>query len=552
MLLITSGEYVETELHAEFGKIPPAFLPVGNKRLYTYQVDQFSKFYEKIYLTIPDDFELDRADERYFDAHDISVFRTEAGAPLGAAVHDFLVATGAEGRVDILYGDTLIGDALDTTELPGTPDTSDTPDPAGHRSTDWLAVGDSDENYHWHQEKPRNGQPGGAWTGMFSFGDARLLCTTLGHMADFIGAVGRYGELVGQMQHRVVRKWLDFGHIHTYFDSKREITTQRHFNQLRIADGVLTKSSTDTWKMLAEADWFERAPAVVKPFLPNFIARKETQPAGYLLEYLHLAALNELYVFGRLPPRVWKKIFAACDTFLQAASQVPLPSPLAQDFSELTYSRKTLNRLTQFSEQSGISLDMPWRFNDRQTPSLRAMAQEAADAVLSSPGASAFIHGDFCFSNILFDFRAGRVKIVDPRGVDAQGKVTPFGDLRYEVGKLAHSVIGLYDFLISGFFALEIDGDMVTFEIFGGRSDVVKSIFLDTTFIGRKPVAWDCYPVMLLLFLSMLPLHLDNPLRQKAFMANCLKLYLEWTDDHHTNGRTEQSLHPSGLYPAEI
>ena len=549
MLLITSGEYVETELQAEFGKIPPAFLPVGNKRLYTYQVDQLRKSYERVCLTIPDDFELDRADTLYLDKHDICLFRTAAGAPLGTAVRDFLVATKTEGRIDILYGDTLIGDALDAGDAGDAPGALETP---GAGSTNWLAVGDSDENYHWHQEKPHNGQPGGTWAGMFSFGDAALLCRTLGQTGDFIPAVGRYGELVGQMQHKVVRKWLDFGHIHTYFDSKREITTQRHFNQLRVADGVLTKSSTDTWKMLAEADWFERAPAVVKPFLPNFIARKETQPAGYLLEYLHLAALNELYVFGRLPPRVWKKIFAACDTFLQAASQVPLPSPLAQDFSELTYSKKTLSRLTQFSGQTGISLDMPWRFNGQQTPSLHAMAQEAAHAVLSRPGASAFIHGDFCFSNILFDFRAGRVKIVDPRGIDAQGKVTPFGDMRYEVGKLAHSVLGLYDFLIAGFFTLEIDGNAVAFDIFSGRGDTVRTIFLDTTFVGRKPVAWDCYPVMLLLFLSMLPLHVDNPLRQKALMANCLKLYMEWKHDYHTDGGTEQSFYPSGLYTAKI
>ena len=80
----------------------------------------------------------------------------------------------------------------------------------------------------------------------------------------------------------------------------------------------------------------------------------------------------------------------------------------------------------------------------------------------------------------------------------------------------------------------------------------VRAIFLESTFNGRKPAAWDCYPVMLLLFLSMLPLHVDNPQRQKALMANCLKLYLEWTHDHHTDGRTEQSFHPSGLHAAEV
>ena len=34
------------------------------------------------------------------------------------------------------------------------------------------------------------------------------------------------------------------------------------------------------------------------------------------------------------------------------------------------------------------------------------------------------------------------------------------------------------------------------------------------------------YPIMINLFLSMIPLHSDNNLRQKAMLANALKLYL--------------------------
>ena len=62
MLLITSGAYVESELAAEFGRIPPAFLPVGNRRLYTYQIGQFGRLHERVCLTVPDDFRLDEAD----------------------------------------------------------------------------------------------------------------------------------------------------------------------------------------------------------------------------------------------------------------------------------------------------------------------------------------------------------------------------------------------------------------------------------------------------------------------------------------------------------
>jgi hypothetical protein len=524
MLLITSGAYVESELFSEFGKIPPAFLPVGNKRLYTYQVAQFGALHDQVFLTVPGDFALDEADTLYLRDHHVEVFRTTPGATLGAAVHQFLAAAGLSGGLDILYGDTLIADPL-------------------HGGTDWLAVGDTDEYYNWHHEAPACGQPGGTWTGMFAFSDAALLRNKLSTCGDFIAAVSAYDKHIGGLEHWVVSNWLDFGHVHTYFDSKRQITTQRHFNQLRVIDGVVTKSSDDAAKILAEAAWFEQAPPLIKPFLAAYICRKPDAPCGYQLEYLHLAALNELYAFGRLPERVWRKIFLACDSYLRAASAIPVPRPLPPDCARQTYLDKTLSRLAAYARQAGCDLEAPWVLNGRATPPLNAIAREAAAAVMAAPPAASFIHGDFCFSNILFDFRAGRVKVIDPRGTDAQGKPTPYGDLRYDVGKLAHSVLGLYDFILAGCYLLKVHGQAITFRVLAERCTALQQLFLATPFAGRLPAQWDCYPVMVLLFLSMLPLHADDPVRQQALMANGIRLYLEWkSDDHDPDGGPEQPL----------
>ena len=38
------------------------------------------------------------------------------------------------------------------------------------------------------------------------------------------------------------------------------------------------------------------------------------------------------------------------------------------------------------------------------------------------------------------------------------------------------------------------------------------------------------YPIMINLFLSMIPLHSDNNLRQKAMLANALNLYIEFKE----------------------
>jgi hypothetical protein len=526
MLLILSGAYVESELASEFGRIPPAFLPVGNRRLYTYQIRQLGRLHDQVCLTLPDDFLLDEADTLYLREQGVKIFRTTPGASLGAAVHEFLRGFQVAGPLDILYGDTLITDPL-------------------RDGTDWLAVGHTDEYYEWHHEAPASGQPGGTWTGLFSFSSAPLLREQLVETGDFIAAVGAYDRQVGGLAHWEVSRWLDFGHVHTYFDSKRVITTQRHFNQLRVADGVVTKSGVDAAKIAAEAIWFEQAPAPIKPFLAPYICRLDD---GYQLEYLHLAALNELYVFGRLPERVWRRIFHACDAYLRAASSLPLPPPeleaaLLPDHARQTYLDKTMARLAAHASQADLDLDAPWLLNGRAAPSLRTIAHEAAEALLAAEPAPSFLHGDFCFSNILFDFRAGRVKTIDPRGTDALGRPCRFGDLRYDLGKLAHSVLGLYDFIVAGFYQLHVEGQQLHFRVLSERCLAVQRLFAHTPFAGRLPKQWQCYPVMVLLFLSMLPLHADDPRRQQALMANGIRLYLEWkSDDRDPDGGTEPAL----------
>ncbi|HEX2545906.1 MAG TPA: phosphotransferase [Ramlibacter sp.] len=512
MLVILSGQYLESELASEFGAIPASFLPVGNKRLYTYQLSQLRTFYKDVFMTLPHDFALADSDRRALKADDVLIYRTRVGCSIGEAVRQVLDELQLHGRVDILYGDTLIRDA----RLEG---------------SDWLAVGDSDEFYRWHYEQLHGESDTAAWCGMFSFSDSRRLRSALEVEPDFIRAVDVYGQAAAPLERRRVEQWLDFGHVHTYFTSKLSATTQRHFNRLVIEDGVLTKSSDDTRKMEAEAAWFQQAPASLRHYLPNYLGASDDGSQRYSLEYLPLAALNELFVFGRLPAKVWSRIFDACNRYLEAAAAVPVPPSAAPGpgYARAAYVDKTCRRLDDFARQTGISIVEPWVFNGQPVPSLLSMAQEMGEAVLREPPVPAFIHGDLCFSNILFDFRGGRIKLIDPRGLDAEGRITPYGDMRYDIAKLSHSVIGLYDVIVAGHFDLQVDKQRIDFALLDGHTDEVREAFLRKQFLGRDCVAWGCYPAMVLLFLSMLPLHADNPRRQQALMANSLRLYLETT-----------------------
>jgi len=119
--------------------------------------------------------------------------------------------------------------------------------------------------------------------------------------------------------------------------------------------------------------------------------------------------------------------------------------------------------------------------------------------------------------------------VIDPRGVDLDGNLSVYGDLRYDVAKLAHSILGLYDFIIAGMFTyteqapydIQLELDVTD----GIRATQDK--FKNMVFAGYSIDELNVYPIMIHLFLSMLPLHSDNSERQKAMLANALRLYVE-------------------------
>ena len=133
------------------------------------------------------------------------------------------------------------------------------------------------------------------------------------------------------------------------------------------------------------------------------------------------------------------------------------------------------------------------------------------------------VHGDYCFSNILFDPLHYIFKLIDPRGRfrDTQ---TIYGDPRYDIAKLRHSVVGLYDFIVAGFFKLNQDGK-------GGYEFLVSSPHISDELTSAfdeiiQSYGYDVRDIKLieaLIFLTIIPLHRDDELRQQAFYLTAIQ-----------------------------
>ncbi len=127
---------------------------------------------------------------------------------------------------------------------------------------------------------------------------------------------------------------------------------------------------------------------------------------------------------------------------------------------------------------------------------------------------------------MFYDFTARRILAIDPRGQLGPGELCLFGDWRYDLAKLAHSVIGQYDKIILGRAQLIEHGPRDWQLSF---SDQLHQTQLEEIFLGQVRDRYGLDPAELiamtaLLFFSMLPLHSDRPDLQRRMLANALRL----------------------------
>lgn len=516
MYLITSAAFVASELQSEFGPLPPCFLPVGNKRLFHHQLARIPAG-ERIMLTLPDGFCPGPYDSRALADRGVELLYLPTSLSLGESIVFALnlIEFDPTEPLFVLHGDTLFD------ELP--------------RQADLLGLSQVEDNYEWAEydvdagllhkfqtcEPPRSELIA---NGFFSFSAPKSLIRQIIIAGwDFIDGLNGYIQEIG-LTPWMQNAWYDFGHSQTYYQSKTRMTTQRAFNDMAIIGHVVRKSSYKKFKLAAEANWYKAIPGALRIYTPQLLSTNQSDSHfSYSIEYLHLTALNELYVFSQLPAFAWNKILKACGQFLLDASEHKTCNK--QTLDEL-FAEKTLARLTEYLHQAPFDLNQPLRVNGKLYPGLMDLALTSLQYLPLDNGRMNVLHGDFCFSNILYDFRTCSIKVIDPRGIDANDRESIYGNTMYDVAKLAHSVIGLYDLIIAGYFNAQLTDQQLSFDIaVTEQHELIISDFVMQmhTLFGVNEVQLCAMQIQL--FVSMLPLHSDRPDRQLGFIGNAYRLF---------------------------
>lgn len=517
--LITSAAYVGDEIQAEFGRIPPAFLPLGSSYLIQHQLRQLRDRHD-IFVSLPTDFELSDPQLELLQTERVRVIRVNPEKSLGISVFQSILETSAGRPLEILHGDTLV-------MSPPLPEDDSVSVSVVKEQYMWGLVSVTKKGVITAVNETQTGknltETAQMLSGYFFFADSWQFIKSLTAMDfNFVQAINDYAQKNLLIAIKDIET-LDCGHIKTLYASRRQFAATRHFNSLSIDNYFVCKSSTDIRKIAAEANWLRSIPGELKPFTARIVEGQEgNKPGEYRTLYSSYPTVAELYL-AQPSIMAWRRVMDSCCEFLRRAqmhSKKEKPSP----FKWLVID-KLRERITDYPSFLP-SMHEPLRINGKSVGTLHEIVNQLQTVISAAPELpSCVMHGDFCFSNMLFDSRVDRILLIDPRGLIGD-EITIYGDVRYDIAKLGHSILGRYDQIMAEGLRSRGSRTELILEIpTDTRRELLEQIFLDSSIDDISFSADEIHAAIVSLFLSMIPLHADDPSKQKTMFANAIRLY---------------------------
>jgi len=544
LLLLPSARLIPPELRVDFGPIPSGMVPLNSRPALHHIAAPYAAAGFDVLVAVHERGELV---EHYVNRCPSLRARTVDVGPTSSIAETVATALRLAGtlpdRLVVNFADTLVSELLS--------------------GQDEICYQDQEDLYRWttfefdrdrairavhpkNELKPHSG-PQPVFVGVFGFSRPERFLKSLENSLlqnstrddPFWAALMDYhnGLPSGDRCLRRVGEWHDFGHLDTYYATQRSyFLNKRFFNSMAVdmGRGLVRKSSTHAAKLAHEIEWYLSLPPAIKYLGPRVFAYSTGKNhTSAEMEYYGYPALNDVYLYGEWDLGVWSQVLSAIGRALDGMAHYPMdanPAVLRAAMRDM-YESKTAERLQpvlqdpRFSPFCAPEIELNGRRCLGLPRCLEVLPQALEQAGIYDSPRFNIIHGDLCLSNILYDRRSGFVRLVDPRG--SFGGISMYGDPRYELAKLSHSLLGDYDFLVNGLFQLEWRGGSVSLQPFRRpQHQQIRALFQN--WLARRAPGAALRQIRLiesLLFLSMTPLHADRPQSQEAFLARGLELF---------------------------
>lgn len=333
------------------------------------------------------------------------------------------------------------------------------------------------------------------------------------------------------------KEWFDCGDIESFSKTRKNIA--RHFNSINITeDNTIIKRSTDEKKLEKEIAWYLNIPNKLRTYVPQLIDYDTTKnKTFYELEYVNFSPIHELFLYTMPDKPDWEKllknIFNMIERFKLYSTKARFNSEKHLEDILINKTEQRLDDLLKGENDifwTNLLTSSSIRVNGelyKNYPLIKAEIKEflTKNVIPNSTQYWQVIHGDLFFGNMLYDINSDTLKLIDPRGNFGLDGV--YGDIRYDIAKLNHSIVGKYDFIVNGLYAIthenhnEFEYIMYDSEI---KHKALEGLFKE--YVEKYGYNYDEIMIITgLLFLSMIPLHKENFENQKMFYFTAMKLF---------------------------
>jgi len=539
IVIIPSATIISSEMQVFLGSIPNVMLPLNQKPILHKLYNQYKRF-DKIFILVKESKEII---EQYLEIKDFDKIELieiaklkDLGHTIKSGISKILNKYRNIDRTVINFGDTFV----ENFEL--------------IKKKDVISYNKTANKIRWTNFKYKGGtfleivdkyketnldEEYCAFVGLFSLSDIKLFYKIISKTTEiknskidsFYSALLNYNSKK-EFEFSETEKWIDLGHPDKYIASKHEVK-ERYFNSITIDRnrGILTKRSENKIKFHNEILWYLKLPNDVKYVTPRILEYSDEYEDMFIkMEYYGYNTLNEIFVYGDLSIGEWKQIFNSLLQVFEDMNKytLALPQKRAKNNIYEMYIKKTKSRLSLIKEtkQFASFFTKPITVNNKAYKPLDVIINEMERVLIENKIFDiknfSIIHGDLCFSNILYDTNSKLVRYIDPRG--EFGDLDIYGDIRYDIAKLSHSINGLYDFIINDLFYVDVKNNTINYKIIH-REKHLKINELFTSYLQKLNINIDQIQILeAILFLSMIPLHKDTPNRQYVMLATGLQL----------------------------
>ncbi len=308
----------------------------------------------------------------------------------------------------------------------------------------------------------------------------------------------------------------------------------RYFNNLQGDNYTITKKSKDKKKMKMEYSYYWLLPEDMKSWMVMpFDYKEEEDSASYKMERMPMTDVAIRWTHNAIDQEEFERLLDKVFHFFSIRHEQTVTKEEYKQNADKLYIDKVKSRNEQLKKCK--------EFNQINTLIANGTKYKNIDEILElyynlyeklsknhikslKKYKKVIGHGDVFFANMLYSKEINLLRLIDPKGALEEKDL--WTDPYYDIAKLSHSICGNYDFFNSNLYDIYFEKNMqFKLKVFFDNKKY-KEIFKN--FLKKNDYDYNLVRIYeASLFLSMLPLHIDNPHKVFGFILNAIEILKE-------------------------